>query len=210
MPPSAQSCALSNTSPRAASNSRSCSARSRARSSAGGRPVDRPPRHLGELRSAQLRERLSQQVDGEASTRERGGDPQPVIVQQPEHADHGGRPDRRLTRLVVEADVAAGHRGLQGEAGIAHTPDRFSELPHHLGPLRVAEVHAVGDGERLRAAHRHVPCRLGDRVHRAQIGVEGTEAALPVAGEGDPLHRARDANDGGVAARTSHRLALDP
>src|SRR6187402_2416754 len=96
------------------------------------------------------------------------------IVEQADAADRWGGQDgraaaRRLA-LVVEADVAADDREVEGAAGVAHAAQRFDELGHDLGPLRVAEVEAVGDGQRLRTNRAEVAVRLGDRLLPAFIG----------------------------------------
>ena len=40
------------------------------------------------------------------------------VVEQPDDPDLGGRRDRRPGRLVVQRDVAAGHRQAEGDAGV--------------------------------------------------------------------------------------------
>ena len=129
-------------------------------------------------------------------------------AQQPEHPDHRRRVDRAVAALVVEAHVAAGHRRAERLAGVAHPADRLGELPHHLGPLGVAEVQAVRDRDRPRAGDRDVARRLGDRVHRAQVRVEPAEPALPVARDDRALQRARDPDHRGVGLRARDRVAL--
>src|SRR5438270_13657968 len=59
--------------------------------------------------------------------------------------------------LVVERDVAAHDGEVERAAGFGHAGDAADELAHDLGPLRVAEVEAVGDRQRLRADRAKVP-----------------------------------------------------
>ena len=58
--------------------------------------------------------------------------------------------------------------------------DRLRELPHDLGPLRIAEVQAVGRANRQRAGARDVARGLGDRQARALSRIELAEAAVAV------------------------------
>ena len=117
-------------------------------------PATTPSIDLGELRPAELGEGLAEQVDRARPSANAVPDGEPVVLEQPEHPDHRRRPDRRVAGLVVEAHVAAGDRRLERAARVGHPADRLGELPHHLGPLRVAEVQAVGDRERRRARCR--------------------------------------------------------
>src|SRR5512132_4681670 len=68
-----------------------------------------PEDGLGELRPSERGESLTRDVDRQPGPGERARDPQPVVLEEPEHPDHGCRPDRALTALVVEAHVAPGH-----------------------------------------------------------------------------------------------------
>ena len=49
-------------------------------------------------------------------------------------------------------------------AGLRHAFDGFGELAHDLGPLGIAEIHAVGDGERVGADSGEIAPALGDRL----------------------------------------------
>ena len=84
----------------------------------------------------------------------------PHIVDDSQHANLRGGQNVATTRLVVEADVAAGHRHAQGQAAVHQALDGLDELPHHFGVLRRPEVEAVGDRDRLGAADGHVPVVL--------------------------------------------------
>ena len=67
------------------------------------------------------------------------------VVDDAEHRDHRGGQDRGLAGLVVEADVAAGHRDAEGRAGVLEPAAGLGELPHHGRVLGRAEVEAVRD-----------------------------------------------------------------
>src|SRR6185369_16938971 len=76
------------------------------------------------------------------------------IRKQSHPADRGGRENGEarpilILGFVVEADVAAHDRKIERAAGFGHTFDTAHELAHDFGPLRVTEVQAVGDGQRL-------------------------------------------------------------
>src|SRR5262249_36739254 len=66
--------------------------------------------------------------------------------------------------LVVERDVARDDGEGERRAGPGHAFDRLGELSHDLGTLGIAEIHAVGDGERAGADGREVTKALGDRL----------------------------------------------
>ena len=74
------------------------------------------------------------------------------------------------------------------------------ELPHDLGPLRIAEVHVVGDGDRVGADGRQVAPGLDHGLLGAHLGIGGDVARGDVAGDREALLRAVDAHDAGVAA----------
>ena len=130
----------------------------------------------------------------------------------------------RAFGLVVERHVAADDGRLERAAGVAEAADGLDELPHDLGALGVAEVEAVGDGERLGADGGDVAVGLGDGEARAFVGIERAEARVAVGGEREPLGVGRiggaveDADDGGVGAGAhdgaeAHHvivLAVDP
>ena len=83
-------------------------------------------------------------------------------------------------RLVVEADVAAGDGNLQFFAGFGDAVDRLRELPHDVGLFGIAEVEAVGRGNRSRAGTCDFAGGLGDGVHRAQARIEIAPASIAV------------------------------
>src|SRR5258708_6304520 len=66
------------------------------------------------------------------------------------HAHDGGGEDRAGGSLVVERDVTPDHWYPERLTRAGQTLDRLGELPGHVGLLRVAEVQAVGQAERLR------------------------------------------------------------
>ena len=116
------------------------------------------------------------------------------VVEDPDHADDRRREDRAALGLVVETDVAARDRHLQGPAGVAQPLHRPRELPHDLRPLRVAEVEAV--------RRRHGPCpRAGDvarrlrrRQHGSAVRVQVAVPPVAVEGEGERPAGALDAD----------------
>ena len=88
-----------------------------------------------------------------ASTRRR-------IIDDADDADHRSRIDRLAVGLVVEADVAAGNRRIEGAARLGDPFDRLDELPHDLGTFGIAEVQAVGRTDRHARLHRLRCARL--------------------------------------------------
>ena len=87
--------------------------------------------------------------------------------------------------LVVEADVAAGHRDAERLAAVGQAADGLGQLPHDLRVLRGPEVQAVGHRDRARPGHGDVPVRLGQRQLGALVRVEQAVAAVAVGGERD-------------------------
>ena len=73
------------------------------------------------------------------------------IGDEADAADGGRGQDADAVGLVVERDVA-GDDGKSSARQASPMPSmRADELAHDLGPLGVAEVQVVGDGERLGA-----------------------------------------------------------
>ena len=126
--------------------------------------------------------------------------------------------DGLAVRLVVEADVAGDDRRAELLAGRRHAADRLLHLVVDVELLRIAEVEAVGDGERLRAGADDVARRLSDGDGAAGVGVEVAVEAVAVGGEGDarfvPLTRRTAASlarpDDGVGEHLVVVLAPHP
>ncbi len=87
--------------------------------------------------------------------------------------------------------------------------DAADELAHDLGPLRVAEIHAVGGGERPGADRAEVAPGLGDRLLAAFMRVGLAVARRAIGGDRERLLRAVDADQSGVAARRLERVGAD-
>ena len=155
-------------------------------------------------RAAELDPGLPQQPDVEAGSGEAGGDGGGGVGEQAEDADDRGRVDGPARRLVVEADVAPGHRQPEGAAGGGHPVHGGRERPHHLGPLGAGEVEAVGDRDRLGAGAGDVAGRLGDGQCGPGGRVEGGVAAVAVGGQGDRRAGPGDPEHGRVAAGPGH------
>ena len=93
--------------------------------------------------------------------------------------------------------------------------DRLGELPSDLGLLRVSEVEAVREADRLPADTGNVPCGLEDGERAARERVETRDAALAVEREREPAHRRSQPQHGGVEPRSpdrsgSHELVVAP
>ena len=128
------------------------------------------------------------------------------IGDQPEGADLRRGQDADAAGLVVEGDVAGDDREVQRPAGLGHSLDAADELAHDGRPLGIAEVEAVGDGQRPRADGGEVAPGLRHRLRPARGGIGGAVAGRAVGGEREALGRAVDAHHGGIAARRLHRV----
>ena len=137
------------------------------------------------LRAGELVAGLAEQEDLLALGDEAGRDALGDVLDDPEHGDDRRGQDGRLAGLVVEADVAAGHRDAELEAGVLQPAARLGELPHHVGVLGRAEVEAVRDGQRSRAAGGDVAVGLRQGELGTGVGVELGEAAVAVGGDRD-------------------------
>ena len=162
-----------------------CSARSRARSSAGGSPCTRSSnwaRYSEPPSSPRFSPNTTTAAPAVWKTRVTVFD---ASASSPDDAEHGRRVDGPAFGLVVEADVAAGDRHVERAAGVADAAHGLAELPHDLGPLRVAEVEVVGAANRFGARAGDVARGLGHRQHRAAIRVEIAVAAVAVDRHGE-------------------------
>src|ERR1019366_5706209 len=95
-------------------------------------------------------------------------------------ADDGRGIDTAAEGFVVQADVAAGDRRVEEAAGVGHAPDRFDELSHDFGALRVAEIEAVGGGRGHRADDREIAAAFGDGELRTFARGEVSVAAVAI------------------------------
>ena len=149
--------------------------------------------------AAHQQQRLVRRLEGRVARPLEVGD-------QAEAADRRRRQDARALGLVVEGDVAGDDREIQRPAGVGHALDAAHELAHDVRPLGVAEVEAVGDGERPRAHGGEVAPRLGDRLRTARGRIGGAVAGRAIGGERQALARSVDPDHGGVATRRLHRV----
>src|SRR5512133_1426247 len=113
------------------------------------------PSRAGELITspAEQVDRLSRHLE---PTRGPSGD----IVYQAEYTNHRRRQDWRIACLVIEADVAAGHRSAQFAAAVHEPAYRLAELPHDRRIFWGSEVETVGDRQRHRTGGRDIAVRL--------------------------------------------------
>ncbi len=123
-----------------------------------------------------------------------------VVGQQADRADGRRRRNGDAVGLVIEADVAAHDREVQLAAGLGHAVGGAHDLAHDLRALRVAEVQVVGDGDGTRTDGGQVAPRLGHGLLAAFIGVGLDIARGAVAGDGQTLFRAVDADHARVGA----------
>ena len=123
-----------------------------------------------------------------------------VVGDQADGADGGGRRNGCAVGLVVERDVAAHDREVQLAAGLGHALDGADDLAHDLGPLRIAEVEVVGDGDRIGADRGQVAPGFGDHLLAALVGIGQHIARGAVRRDGQRLLRAVDPHDAGVGA----------
>ena len=137
------------------------------------------------LRAGELLPGLAEVHHGKVRRGEAGDGTPGHVVDHPEHGHDRGRQDRGVTGLVVEAHVAAGHRDAQLQAPVLQPAAGLGELPHHPGILRGAEVEAVGDGQRGRAADGDVAVGLRERELGAGVRVQLGEPPVAVGGERD-------------------------
>ena len=110
------------------------------------------------------------------------------VGQLADQADHRRRVDRAVAPLVVERDVAADDGDPQRPAGVAEPAHALRQLPGDVRLLRVAEVQAVGQPERLGADAGEVGGAFEHRLDRAAVGVRGDAAAVAVDRDRDPGH----------------------
>ncbi len=74
--------------------------------------------------------------------------------------------------VVIEADVAAGDGNVEGAAGFSDAIDGFAELPHHFGLFGIAEIEAIGGGQRDARRCSDIARSFGDGMHRANARIE--------------------------------------
>ena len=93
----------------------------------------------------------AQQCHRQPAGRESGAAMTAGVVQQSQPAHDGRREYRRALAFVVQAHVAAYHGQAQRPASVRHTRYTLLQLVVNIGPLRVAEIEAVGQRQRLGA-----------------------------------------------------------
>ncbi len=156
------------------------------------------------------------QVAGRAKAH---ADPVTNVVDDAQHADDRSRIDRAAVGLVVKAHVAGYHRRGEYATGLGHAANRLLQLEIHLRFFRVAEVQAVGHGDRFGSGADDVARGFGNGDRAASVRVEEAETAVAVCRECDaamgalqPQHRrvAISGSHDGVCHHLVVILAVDP
>ena len=150
--------------------------------------------------------RFAQQDDEVARVLKPLGDTLRDRVQNPDHGNGRRRRNRLPIGFIIEADVAADYRNLQGLAGGPHPVNGLDKLPHHLRLLGITKIEAVGQGHRPGPADGQVARALGDRNRRSPLRVEGAVAAITIDTDAQPLVRLFQPNDGRIRAGLDHRI----
>ena len=190
----------------AARQRNSTSAASAVEVEAAGRPptspkrasISEPASATGEALREQDRRRLT-------PARRRGA----YVLEQADAADDGRRVDRAPVGLVVERDVAGDDRHPQRLARLGHPLDRLDELPGDRALLRVAEVEAVGEAERLGAGAGDVPRRLEHGQLAARARVEPAHPAGAVERQREAAVARLQPQHGRIDSGPPHRARAD-
>ena len=187
---------------------------------AGRRRAPRPPGRASagrprapRPRPARRRQRIGILTPGRRAARSRRRRPSPWrpprsrSSSSPTRADHRGRQDRPVGRLVVEADVARHDRDLECAAGVGDPVDRPCQLPrpqHRCSgdPKFRQSVMPMG----LAPLHGDVECALDHRRSAGEMRVERPDPRRPGA-----VDRQRDGplRCPSPAAPPSHRARSD-
>ncbi len=126
------------------------------------------------------------------------------VGDKPDAAHDGSRVDGPSLGLVVERDVAGDDRDSKRLAGDGDALDRLGQLPGDLGPLRIAKVETVGDGERLTARARDVPGGFEDCGGPARVWIEAANPAGAIERDREAAKRRPQPQHGGVEAWAAH------
>ena len=111
--------------------------------------------------------------------------------------------------LVVERHVAGDDGRLQRLTGLGHALNGLDEHVRRLALLRVAEVEAVGDGQRATAGAGDVARSLGDGLTPTTARIEPGAATAAVERSGDRALRAGQADHASIGSRADNRAATD-
>src|SRR5439155_407324 len=96
-----------------------------------GQPPVGPPEILAAAQAHALR---PEQGDTVTRALEPLGRPPPRVLQDADHPNDRCRQDRLAAGLIVEGNVAAHYRDLEGAARLGDAVDRLGELPENLRP----------------------------------------------------------------------------
>ena len=129
--------------------------------------------------------------------------------QQADAPDGGGGQDTGAVCFIVQADIARHDGEAERAAGLANSFDRAHQLPHDLGLFRIAEVQVVGRGQRARAHRHQVAPGFGHGLLAAFDRVRLDVARGHIAGKGQRLGRAVDADHTRAKARRADRVGHD-
>lgn len=137
-------------------------------------------------------------------------------IDDADHAHDGRGIDGSRRAFIVEADVAAGDRGIEDAAGFGHALDGFADLEEDRGFVGVAEIEVVrgGEGDGTRAGQ--VAGSFGHGDFGTFAGIEFAVDAVAVGCGGQDFIGFADEEDGGVRARrdgcaeADHVVVLTP
>ena len=133
----------------------------------------------------------------------RGG---PSGLHQAHHAHHGTGENPFAQRFVVQADVAAGDGRFEEQARLGHAFNGLHQLRHDFRTLGIAEVQVVGGGHWQGAGRGQIAAAFGHDQLDALARIQQAITLVAVQRHGDGRAGFLDADDGGVGARSFHRV----
>src|SRR5207248_671854 len=113
---------------------------------------------------------------GFAEVRERGF---ASVFENADHSEHRRGINAFAQGLVVEADIATGNWDFKFLASFGDPINDLRKLPHDMRFFGIAEVQAIRRAYGSSPSARNVARSFGNRVHRAEFGIE--IAPTPVA-----------------------------
>src|SRR5580704_5911341 len=106
------------------------------------------------------------------------------VVESSDYTEHRRGINSFTQSFVVKADVAAGDGNLKLLTGFSDAVDGLRELPHDVRLFGIAEVEAVGRGQRSCSRTGDLARCLGNGVHRTEARIEIAPASIAVESHG--------------------------
>ena len=146
-------------------------------------------------------------INQQSGFREGTADSFAQIIQNTHTANRRCRHNAAPIGFVVKRDIAGNDGKIERATRRAHAFQTTDKLPHNLGPFRIAEIQAIGNGKRRSTGGTDIAIGFGHGLPATGHGICQTIARGNVGGQSEGLVGAVNAHQRGVPAGADECVA---